>query len=124
MPHYPVLQDNGLMAVWSTVVDTFTALNCSDAECAAEIAKWHTGPSAQYVANTRAGNLYEFQDRWADRLGWAMYLHGMRDETVREAIVVSSDETLGQAAEKLRRIMLEIMLDIKSDEIARRNSRA
>ena len=92
MPHYPVLQPNGLMAVFSTIPDAFTHYDLSDEEAAAAVANWHTGNIAGYVADTRAGNLLPHQMDWTEALTWHLYRHDLDDDALAMIAITPPDQ--------------------------------
>lgn len=92
MPHFPVLQPDGKLAVWSTIVDHFTALCCTPEEAVAKMALWHTGPLAELTQRVANGELpFDHWRDWPDCAAEALYRHGGTDETVREVLAMTDD---------------------------------
>lgn len=100
MPSYPVLQPDGQLAVWSTIVDHFTAFDCTPEEAAYAIDwQWRT-PNPMTIAYCAAVQRGEKPvDHWRDwdsRVGFAMLQHGENDKTVRQAIALTPDMTIAR----------------------------
>ena len=94
MPHYPVLQPNGKLAVWSTIVDCFTALDCSVDDAAAEIGRWHSGDVRGACVSVAAGLLpFDHWKDWDVCLGWVLVSVGENDESVKYALSITPDQT-------------------------------
>lgn len=87
MPHYPVLQPDGLLAVWSTIVDHFTAFDCSPTEAAEEISRWHTGNVTAICKQVANGDKpFDHWKDWDDCVGEILARYGETDETVVMAL--------------------------------------
>lgn len=94
MPHYPVRQPDGKLAIYSTIVDCFTVYDCDIFEAVNEIMQWHTvsDPSKLYamVSDIKAGHdpktVNERWDGWEYCLAWAAYMHGWEDESIVQFI--------------------------------------
>jgi hypothetical protein len=92
MPHYPVLQPDGLLAVWSTIVDNFVAFDCNQVEAVRELSQWHTGNLAEVTAKVVNGEIpFDHWNDWADCVAWAQFMHGVEDGTVKEAMQRTPD---------------------------------
>lgn len=92
MPHYPVLQPDGRLAVWSTIVDDFTAFDCTQAEAVSILQQWHTGDLAAVTAKVAVGEIpFDHWHDWADCVAWAQFMHGAEDGTVKEAVERTPD---------------------------------
>lgn len=94
MSQYPVLQPNGKLAVWSTIVDHFIALDCTPDETVEVLA--HRYPDRAKVAERvaavqRGEKVHDHWDDWPDCVAWAMNLHGPDDETVKDAMALTPD---------------------------------
>ena len=98
MPHYAVLQPDGRMAVFSTIVDAITRYNLSDEQAIAEIERWHTGDVASHVADTRAGNLLPHQMDWTEALTWHLHRHNLDDPDLRSTALIAMTPTDQRAA--------------------------
>lgn len=128
MPSYPVLQPNGQLAVWSTVVDHFMAFDCTPYEAAAQIEWSRHQPTERAIelcaAVQRGEKPYDHWQDWDSRVGSAMSQHGENDETVLQAIALTPDMTIARsyyelgkaesAADELR-FQLEDALKAKKD---------
>lgn len=92
MPHYPVLQPDGKLAVWSTIVDTFTAFDCTQADAVSILQQWHTGNLSEATAKVANGEIpFEHWDDWAGCVAWAQFMHGADDATVKAALERTPD---------------------------------
>ena len=94
MPSYPVLQPDGKIAIWSTVVDHFTYFDCDQADAVSILAeRYRDGDKvAEYVAQVAAGTIpLDWWQDWPGCLAWATFMHGEEDETVKEAIERTPD---------------------------------
>ena len=100
MPSYPVLQPDGQLAVWSTIVDHFTAFDCTPAEAAEVIDRqWRTPTpmTIDYCAAVQRGEKpFDHWQDWNSRVGFAMLQHGENDETVQQAIALTPDMTIAK----------------------------
>jgi len=90
MPRYPVLQPDGRIAVWSTIVDTFVGLDCSVDEATGIMMQWFDNEERAnvhgIVTRCAAGEkVFDWWDDWAKCLAWATYLHGVEDDTIKWA---------------------------------------
>ncbi len=93
MPIYPVLQPDGKLAVWSTVVDHFIALNCSVEEAIGIISQRHSGDVRSAVESAASGSdPFPPYGDWDMRLAWALYRFGENDETVISALSISPNQ--------------------------------
>ena len=97
MPHYPVLQPDGQLAIWSTIVDSFTCFNCTPIEAADELMAWHKDESARALSlceRVAKGEIpFEHWRGWENRVTLAIVLHGKDDETVQYALEITPDCT-------------------------------
>lgn len=92
MPHYPVRQPSGKLAIYSTIVDSFTMYDCDTAEAVNEILNWHkdTNPPRLYgmVSDIAAGldpeTVCKHWHGWEYCLSWAAFMHGWQNEVVIE----------------------------------------
>lgn len=90
MARQPVLQPNGKLAIYGTIVDNFVALDCTVDQAIASLVTWY-GPEhavdlERVVKLCADGQLvFEWWKDWPDRLAWAKFLHGKDDEMVRKA---------------------------------------
>lgn len=92
MPRYPVLQPDGKLAIWSTIVDHFLAFDCTQDEAVQELSQYHTGPIAETVRRTAAGEIpFEWCQDWADCVAEAHWRHGEENEAVQEAMTRTPD---------------------------------
>lgn len=92
MPAFPVLQPDGKLAVFSTVVDSFVALDCSIEEATEEVSQRHSGDVETTVKDVAAGRIpYPHFMEWADCVAWAIVRYGEEDETVLMALDRSYD---------------------------------
>ena len=84
MPSYFVVQPNGLLARFSTVVDDFTAMNMTDVEATEEVFDEYSERAKHDAeqAITRAKELS--RNRWTDCLSTIRAIHG--DEAVAERL--------------------------------------
>ena len=90
MPKYPVLQPDGKLAVWSTISDTFSYLDCTVDEAADGLLQWYTEFVASnvtrpelydMVSRCAAGEMvYPFWRDWAHLVAWTTYFHGGDEE--------------------------------------------
>ena len=90
MPKYPVLQPDGKLAVWSTITDTFSYLDCTVDEAADGLLQWYTEFVASnvtrpelydMVSRCAAGEMvYPFWRDWAHLVAWTTYFHGGDEE--------------------------------------------
>lgn len=95
MPHYPVLQPDGLLAVWSTIVDHFTAFDCSVEEATDKVSKWHTGDVLSVCQKVAAGEKpFDHFGDWDDCVGQAVARHGEENETVKMALERTTDRRI------------------------------
>ena len=87
MPAFPVLQPDGRLAIFSTVVEHFVAFDASVEEAVIEISERHRGPIEWAVREVAAGRLpYDHFDTWTDCVSRAIFRHGDDDETVQMAL--------------------------------------
>ena len=97
MPHYPVLQPDGQLAIWSTIVDSFTCFNCTPIEAADELMAWHKDESARALSlceRVAKGEIpFEHWRTWENRVTLAILQHGRDDETVQYALEITPDCT-------------------------------
>ncbi len=118
MPSYPVKQPDGKLAIWSTIVDHFTAFDCDIDECARELSYRYRDPIdklRQWCAETLDGKV-DYRD-WPDLLGMALARFGPTDETVKEAMDRTPDELTRRYAEKIQHIWrIERELDDMRDD--------
>lgn len=95
MPTYPVLQPDGKLAVWSTVVDHFLAFGCTADEATDELLTRTISPRDEvlhYVNEVAAGRIpFDWWSDWPERVAWAMFMHGADDDTVKEAMELTPD---------------------------------
>lgn len=90
MPHYPVRQPDGKLAVYSTIVDSFTMFDCDTEEAVNEILNWHmdTNPPSLYgkVCDIKAGldpkSVYKCWNDWEYCLAWSAYIYGYDSDGV------------------------------------------
>lgn len=90
MARHPVLQPDGKLAIYGTVVDNFVALDCTVDEAIASLVTWygpeHVDDLERVVKLCAAGQqVFEWWEDWPHRLAWAMRLHGADDSMVAEA---------------------------------------
>lgn len=70
MPRYPVLQPNGNLAIWSTIVDSLVAVDLTVQQAARELTCWHKGPNLTYCRAVANGSKpFEFWKSWDECLG-------------------------------------------------------
>lgn len=97
MPHYPVLQPDGLLAIWSTIVDDFTCFNCTPIEAAEELMTWHKDETARALSlcdRVAKGDIpFPYWRTWEDRVTLAILRHGRDEETVQYALEITPDCT-------------------------------
>jgi hypothetical protein len=87
MPAFPVLQPDGRLAIYSTVVDHFTAFDCSVQEAVEEVSQRHRGDVETAVKEVAAGRIpYPHFETWVDCVAWAIFMHGEDNETVLMAM--------------------------------------
>jgi hypothetical protein len=87
MPHYPVLQPNGKLSVWSAIVDNFTSFDNSVTDAADEISRWHAGNVIKYCQAVSDGRKpFDFWGDWIDNVAFALFLHGDSDEACQMAL--------------------------------------
>lgn len=93
MPSYPVLQPNGQFAIWSTVVDDFTALNLSKAEAMQFLEERHNySDLPRFMAELAQGALpLAWWDDWPDLVADALWRYGADNATVKEALELTPD---------------------------------
>jgi len=96
MPRYPVLQPDGKLAVWSTIVDTFVAIDCASDEAAAVLQHWYDNESRselQEIVNrcAKGEQVYDWWWDWPKCVAWATFLHGESDGTVKLAMERTPD---------------------------------
>ncbi len=94
MPSYPVLQPDGQLAIWSTVVDNFTYFDCDRENAVAILAeRYRDGEKvAEHVAQVAAGTIpLNWWRDWPDLVAWATFMHDEEDETVKEAMKLTPD---------------------------------
>lgn len=109
MPHYPVLQPDGKIAVWSTIVDSFTAFDCDQAEAVSELAQWHKGNLADVTARVANGEIpFDHWQDWADCAAWATFVHGADDATVQQAMERTPDAMM-------RRYLKQFVMTCKTE---------
>jgi len=100
MPGYPVLQPDGQLAVWSTIVDHFLAFDCAAEKAAQEIDWQLRQPNQRTIdicaAVQRGEKPFAHWQDWNSRVGFAMLQHGENDETVRQAIALTPDMTIAK----------------------------
>lgn len=87
MPSAPVLQPDGRMAVWSSIVDDFTFLNMTAPELAVELAdsfqKYQPDEFVQALRNIHEhGRAWKWAPTWKEAMKTIRDLHGA--ETARE----------------------------------------
>ena len=90
MARHPVLQPDGKLAIYGTVVDNFVALDCTEDQAIAQLVTWygpeHVADLERVVKLCAAGQqVFEWWEDWPHRLAWAMRLHGVDDSMVAEA---------------------------------------
>ncbi len=94
MPRYPVLQPDGKLAVWSTIVDKFLGFDYTVQQAMEWLADRYenTPESFEYeCVSVAAGAVPDFMRDWAHNTAWALYLHGPDDESVRRALERTPD---------------------------------
>jgi hypothetical protein len=100
MPQYPVLQPDGQVAVWSTVVDHFIALNCTVGEAVDILTERYPDrvKNGLIVQNLVDGiPAFDWWMSWPECLAWAIFRFGEDDEAVMDALAVSPDQTAARA---------------------------
>lgn len=90
MARQPVLQPNGKLAIYGTIVDNFVALDCTVDQAIESLVTWYGPESVQEIERVvklcAAGHqVFEWWHDWPERLAWAMYLHTKDDPMVRKA---------------------------------------
>lgn len=103
MPQYPVLQPNGNIAIWSTVVDHFIALDCTPAEAVSVLSERYRNDSrlAGFVDAVQRGQRpFDHWNDWIDCLAWVLVTVGMEDETVRVAWELTTTPMVRRCAEQ------------------------
>ena len=113
MPSYPVLQPNGKIAVWSTVVDHFMALDCEPGEAIDELCIRYPDRTdvTRVVSAVERGEMpYNHWWLWWKCLAWAIFRFGEDDETVRLAISITPDMT------ETRTYLAEMLEDLAANE--------
>lgn len=113
MPHYPVRQPDGMLAVWSTIVDHFTSFDNLVTEAAEEINRWHTGDSLPFCQQVADGQKpFDHWHDWETCVSTAISRHGEDDETTQMALELTTDRRLIDALVALSRA------EIRADECA------
>ena len=100
MPHYPVRQPNGKLAIYSTIVNSFTMYDCEIVDAVNEIINWHkdTDPPTIYgkVADIAAGRdpkqVSKWWGDWEQCLSVTAWRHGWEDEVVVDLMNMTSIE--------------------------------
>lgn len=123
MPSYPVRQPDGQLAIWSTIVDHFTAFDCDIAECVEELAMRYRTSHAkleQWCVDVQNGKIeYDYMRDWPDLLGVALARFGDDDETVKEAMERTPDELTRRYAKQVQHIWsIERRLDDMREKLA------
>ena len=101
MPHYPVRQPDGKLAIYSTIVDAFTMYDCDTPEAVNEMLNWHmdTDPPTLYgmVSDIKFGQdpkrVCKHWQGWDECLAWSAYMHGWDDESVQVFINMTPVES-------------------------------
>lgn len=94
MPRYPVLQPDGKLAIWSTIVDKFLCFDYTVQQAMEWLADRYenTPESFEYeCVSVAAGAVPDFMRDWAHNAAWALHLHGPDDESVRRALERTPD---------------------------------
>lgn len=94
MPRYPVLQPDGKLAVWSTIVDKFLGFDYTVQQAMEWLADRYenTPESFEYeCVSVAAGVVPDFMQDWAHNAAWALYLHGPDDKSVKLAMERTTD---------------------------------
>ena len=94
MPQYPVLQPDGKLAVWSTVVDHFIALDCTREEAVSVLDRRYSDHqrSVELVAKVAAGERpFERWDDWPDCVAWVVGRDGEEDADAKELLARTPD---------------------------------
>ncbi len=96
MTNYPVLQPNGLFAIWSTIVESPTFLNCTVEDIVSELA---TRPGNAellrgWCQQLKEGHLpREHWSKWDEALACTMYHHGAGSEIAMQMLAITPDTT-------------------------------
>ena len=87
MPHYPIRQPDGLLGVWSTIVDCIVAFDCLPTEAADEISRWHRGDHLAICERVANGDKpFSHWNDWDDCVGEMLARYGETDDTVMQAL--------------------------------------
>lgn len=91
MPHYPVLQPNGNLAIWSTIIDSLVAVDLTVEQAARELASWHAGPNLTYCRAVANGSKpFGWWKSWVECLGWMIAREGESDPDIQYAVSITS----------------------------------
>lgn len=110
MPQFPVLQPDGKLAVWSTIVDHFIALDCTEQDAVKVLSRRYSDTASvrDGVARCARGELVNpWWMRWDRCVVWAIVQHGLDDETVHKALKLTP-EADQQAIKSAARIMADV----------------
>lgn len=95
MPTYPVLQPDGKIAIWSTVVDNFLGFDYTVDEATDELltrTSSSRGLVKGYTQDVAEGRIpLDWWSDWPERVGWALFQQGSSDEGVTEAMARTPD---------------------------------
>ena len=114
MAIYPVRQPNGNLAIWSMVVEQFTAFDLTIAAAAASIKERHSSQMDDiraFCTNVQKGKIpYPWMMTWDEALAKALHQYGKDDEEVKKALDLTPDPT------KAFEIAAEMQRQIESEE--------
>ncbi len=82
MARYAVLQPNGKLMVWSTIVDAPIAIDCTPEEATEVLLEDRRAEIASHVSAVQNGTNPTGGKSWSDCLGRAGWVHGEGDESV------------------------------------------
>jgi hypothetical protein len=95
MPTYPVLQPDGMIAIWSTVVDNFLGFGYTVDEATDELLTRTSSPRDMvkgYTQDVAAGRIpFDWWSDWPERVAWATLQQGEEDEGVKGAMALTPD---------------------------------
>lgn len=96
MPRCPVKQPNGQIAVWSTIVDDFTAFDCDTISLVEELMRgpqtYEPDEIGQALANiATTGKAWKWAPTFVEAMELIRELHG--EETYRERVAMFEEGT-------------------------------
>lgn len=98
MPRYPVLQPDGQLAIFSTIVDAFTVFNRTESQAVQQMRRWYNNPElTEHVASVASGEIpIDFWKNWIEACAWMIFVNGdssNEDSSVFIAKSITPDST-------------------------------